>query len=698
MSFLKVAAALPVAVLAVVALSSAPAAGEQLAKLPAVNPGLGPVPPDVVRITPASTWRAFYDLASQGQFSRAAHLLDLSEVAPDSQRTVGGAVAEKLFELMQKVKVRRDAVTSDEPEGPKAGGEPVNVVVAARFEQGKWHGEIWLQRVEDSSRGESCWLFSRQTVSSVPFWYRTVIEGYQREAEAPLNAGLGPVPAEVNRGTPRVALTGLLDACRAGRFDRAAHYLDLSQIPAADQVARGQQLARRLLMVLLRSAWVDPETISDTPLGAPEIGLPEEEERFGVVKLSGGSVELKLRHRWEPDRGHVWTVAPDTVAQIDHLYERRGYGWLGDHAPVLLFAVSFAGVQLWQWLALAFGLVVGWVVSRVLGRVLLVIPRHIVNRTSTTWDDAVVEALDGPLGLALWAGLLLLLMPLIGLSPESRAVVHDVCRLLGLLGLGWFLVRLVDGGIARLSTMPGTDNEVGLGFLPVLARFSKTIIVLLVGLAALDVVGVKVMGVVAGVGLGGIALAFAAQKTLENMFGTAAIAGDRPFQVGDFVAIGSDTGTVEDVGLRSTRLRTMARTLVTIPNGVVVAGRVENFTERDRILYNPTINLTYDTTAAQMRAILEDLRSALAGNSSVHPEGQRVRFRAFAASSLDVEILCYVATREWAEYLRVAEDLNFAVADIVERNGSSFAFPTRTVHLAETGPGQVREASERGDG
>jgi MscS family membrane protein len=276
-------------------------------------------------------------------------------------------------------------------------------------------------------------------------------------------------------------------------------------------------------------------------------------------------------------------------------------------------------------------------------------------------------------------------------------VVNDLCRLLGLVGLGWFLLRLVDASIFRMRASSRPDNQVGLGFLPVLARFAKAVVVLLVGLAALDVVGVKVMGVLAGVGLGGIAIAFAAQKTLENMFGTAAIAGDRPFKVGDYVTIGKDTGTVEDVGLRSTRIRTAERTLVSIPNGVVVAGRIENFTERDRILYNPTVSLAYGASAAQLRAVLDDLRGFLASHTAVHPEEQRVRFRSFAESSLEVEIWCYVTTRDYAEYLRVVEGINFAVADIVERHGASFAFPTRTVHLIdESGvAGQVKQ--ERGD-
>lgn len=684
------AAAVGLAVVAVAVVAPARCLAEEIATRATINPGLGPLPPDIVRITPAATWRAFSDLGSRGQFSRAAHLLDLSEVAPDDQRAVGRAVAEKLYQVAEKLKVDRDAVTSDDPEGPKIGGKPVNVAVVAHFEKVPARGDIWLQRVESTSGSETCWLISRRTVSSVPFWYRAVVEGQAREKLAPLNQGLGPVPEDVSRETPRQALTGLLDACRAGRFDRAAQYLDLSELPRGEQAGRGQQVARRLLMVLLRTAWVDPETISDSPFGSPELNLPEDEERFAVVKLRDAAVELKLKHRWERGFGHVWTVAPETVAGIDSLYQKRGYGWLGDHAPVLFFSLSMGGLQLWQWLSLLVGLGLGWLASRVLGHWLLVPARHIARRTSMGWDDAAVNALDGPFGLAIWAVLLYLAMPLVGVSPEARGIVKVLCKLLGLVGVGWFLVRLADASIARVSSRTGPEDQVGLGFMPALARFVKFMIVLLVGLAALDVVGVKVMGVLAGVGLGGIAIAFAAQKTLENMFGTVAIAGDKPFQVGDYVTIGTDTGTVEDVGLRSTRLRTLARTVVSIPNGVVVAGRVENLSERDRILYNPTVSLTYGATVAQLRAILDAVKTLLATHPGVHPEGQRVHFRRFAESGLDLDLQCYVATREWVEYLRVVEEINFGIAEIVERHGSSFAFPTRTVHLVREGGGAAR--------
>lgn len=648
-----------------------------------VNAGLGTVPPDVARSSPAAAWGSFLTLASQRSWGRAAHLLDLSEVSPAGQRQVGEQVAEQLDAVLDRLKARRDAVSEESPEGPAVDGQTTGFVSALRFERGGVRGELALHRVEDAARGEKAWLFTPQTVSRVPFWYRVLVKGEAVGGREPINPGLGTPPAEVRRGTPRETLAGYFDAWHAGRFDLASHYLDLGALPVSEQAAQGARLARRLNLALLRIEWIDLEEVSNEPLGTPEAGVPDEEERFLSATVRGRNVDARLSHRWDPDLGHVWLVSRQTVGGIDRLYARHGYGWLGDHAPVAFFSVSFVGLQLWQWLAILIALGLGWLVSRWLGHWSVRLARRLAARTVVTWDDALVRALDGPAGLVVWAVVLFAVSPAIGLAPEVRTVAFTIFKLLTVTGVGWLLLRLVDTTAEHLRSA-SPENRVGVGFLPILVRFSKALVFAILALVVLDVVGINVVGVLAGLGLGGVAIAFAAQKTIENMFGAASIAGDRPFQVGDFVTIGSDSGTVEDVGFRSTRLRTLARTVVTIPNGVVAAGRVESFSARDRILYNPTIGLVYGTTAAQIRAIRDGIKRLIVEHPRVHQPDHRVRFRSFGESALNLEVLCWVATSSFEEYLEVAEELNLAIAEIVEREGSSFAFPTRTVVMQGT--------------
>jgi MscS family membrane protein len=679
----RIAAALVAALL----LSAAAGAETRydIARYEAINRGLGAPPAEVVRNSPAAAWRSFLSLAGAGKFDAAAQLLDLSETPPAQQPKVGAERAEQLERVLAVLKAREDAVTTENEAGPRIGGQATNAVIAVRFERSGISGEVRLRHTVGAAPYELAWLFSRETVASVPFWFRVLVKGEPARGAEPLDIGLGPIPDSVQRGTPREAAAGFLAACQAGRFDLASFYLDLGEIPPERQRDEGERLARRLMLTLQRTGWVDPDKLSDDPLGAPESGVPENEQLFGVVKVGHQPVELLLAHRFDAELGQVWTVSQETVAQINRLYEAHGYGWLGDHAPVALFSVSLADLQLWQWLGILVGLLVSWFVSRYLGRWAVRLLRHVVRRTVMQWDDAVVSALDGPAGFLFWAGTLVLVARWLGLTPAAWVVARYLCKLLALAGIGWFLVRLVDDGALRVRETARDRSLVG--FLPVAVRIAKAFVVALLGLAALDVIGINVMAGLGALGIGGVALAFAAQKTLENLFGTAAIAGDRPFEVGDFVAIGQDTGTVEEIGFRSTRLRTVARTRVTVPNGVIAAGRIENYTARDRILYNPVLTLVYSTNEAQLTAVIEGVKRVLGSHPKVYREEYRVRFAAFGENALRVEVWSWITTRDYLEYTAVVEELNFAIARVVREAGSDFAFPSRTVYLASVEPG-----------
>jgi MscS family membrane protein len=679
----RVAALLAAAALA--APHGAVAAQQEIARREAINPGLGALPTGAVRNSPTATWRSFLTLAQAGKFEQAASLLDLGEIAPAQQGKTGTEIAEKLYRVLQVFRARLDAVTTEDEAGPTAAGKPTNVVVAQRFERSGITGEVTLRHTLGLSPYELAWLFSRETVASVPFWYRVLVKGEAPRGAEPLDVGLGAIPSEVQRGTPREAVAGFLAACQEGRFDLASYYLDLGAIAPEHQRAEGAHLARRLMLILQRTGWVKLDALSDEPLGTSETGIPENQQLFAIVQVRQQPVELLLTHRSDAELGHVWTVSQETVAEIDGLYAAHGYGWLGDHAPLALFALSVADLQLAQWFVILVGLLASWLVSRYLARWVVRLLVRLARRTIVRWDDAVGWALNGPMTVLLSVLVMLIAARWLGLVPVGWTVVRYIAKLLALIGVGWFLVRLVDAGAEHVRETAKAGSQVGLGFLPVATRVAKIVVVLLIGLGVLDVMGINMIAGLGALGLTAAALAFAAQKTLENLFGTGAIASDRPFEVGDFVAIGEDKGTVEDIGLRSTRLRTLARTLVTIPNGLIAAGRVENYSARDSIMYNPVLALGYDTTRGQLTSVIEGINRLLRSHPKVVPETHRVRFAAFGESSLRVEIWCWTATRDYVEYTAIVEDLNFAIAEIVERTGTSFAFPTRTIRIAQGG-------------
>ncbi len=185
----------------------------------------------------------------------------------------------------------------------------------------------------------------------------------------------------------------------------------------------------------------------------------------------------------------------------------------------------------------------------------------------------------------------------------------------------------------------------------------------------------------AGLGIGGIAIAFAAQKTLENLFGGVSLLGDEVIRVGDVCRFGDKTGTVEDISLRSTRIRTPERSELSIPNGTLATMNVENLSRRDKILFTTKLGLRYETSADQLRYVLAQIRRLLYEHPKVETNGARIRFIGYDNSSLTLEVFCYVLTRDNNEFLAIQEDLLLRIMDIVEASGTGFAFPSRTVYL-----------------
>jgi MscS family membrane protein len=221
-------------------------------------------------------------------------------------------------------------------------------------------------------------------------------------------------------------------------------------------------------------------------------------------------------------------------------------------------------------------------------------------------------------------------------------------------------------------------------------RAAKVVILVLGLLTVLDVLGINVTALVAGLGVGGIAVALAAQKTVEHLFGGLTLIADQPVKVGDYCRFGDQSGTVERIGLRSTRLRTLDRTVVSVPNGDFANMRLENFAERDRIWLRATLGLRYDTTPDQLRHVLVRLRELLYAHPRVDPDPARVRFVGFGAYTLDVEIFAYVRTADINEFLGVREDLYLRIMDVVAASGTGFAFPSQTHYTSTEGVDAAR--------
>lgn len=407
-----------------------------------------------------------------------------------------------------------------------------------------------------------------------------------------------------------------------------------------------------LAALLLAAALAAPAAAQDRPAAAPAAGQADEPSRLELAAA-------RARARAEAERP---------------FFEARLPAPLREPGP--------RGLLWWQWLAfpafaalaLLAGVILAWLSLELLAR--------IAARTRTRWDDLLLGRLSGPLR-GLWAiAVFAALQPWLLLDDAPAGAVHRVLRAAAYLIFFWGGFRSVNVAFAAAADAPWTRANANLaGLLPIGRKISKAALALLGVVAVLNELGFQVASLLAGLGIGGIAVAFGAQKTIEHLFGSVAIGVDQPFRIGDMVKVEDFVGRVETIGLRSTRFRTLDRTLITIPNGRLADMRSETYAARDRIRLFVNLGLSYDTTADQMREVLSRIVAELRAHPRVHPEGISARFTQFLDSTLNVEVTAWFQTTDWDEFSDIRTEVHLQLMEIVERAGTSLAFPTRTVHL-----------------
>ena len=480
----------------------------------------------------------------------------------------------------------------------------------------------------------------------------------------------------VSNASPRAALQEFVRLSNAQDWSGAAEYL---AVPASqrDQAA---MLARHLKVVLdqrlaLNLATVSPLAVGDTTDGDAD------GDRIGVIVGAAGREEpvRMVRVNGAPSR---WVFSSGTVALIPGWYENLGAPWLREHLPAPLMREGPLHLFYWQWIGLAVALPVlvllAWLISGSLRSVLT----RLAARTATDWDDLLVEHLRGP--FRLWIGAIIA-TPLLGLLELNARVsdfTHDLTRGLVLIALFWGLLRVIRLGQRRLESAAWADGQAAQArtLVPLLGNILRVTLAIVALLVALAQFGYPVGTLLAGLGIGGIAVALAAQKTVEHLFGSVSLAADRAFRVGDWVRAGPTEGTIERIGLRSTSFRTNDRTVVRVPNGRLADERIETFGERDRLFLKTDVDLTYDTPSVTIDRIRDDLERALRAHPKIWPDAVRVHVVAFTDSAIRINVLAWFATTDWSEFLMIRHRMLLEFMRIIERNGSSFAFPSRTVY------------------
>ena len=501
----------------------------------------------------------------------------------------------------------------------------------------------------------------------------------------------GPAPSasedSLKRETPRGALLGFVTAAQAGNDKLAAEYLEW---PRARIGITREEAARELMFALNHGFEGDLERLSRAPEGSVTDGLPPEKERVGsVVLASGERVDILLNRVMDANGTGLWLIASETVADVPRLHKESGLPEIERALPRVLTRTQFGGLPLWVPLALLALLPIIFVGVRLVlgcGAWLVRSAVRLRRKAGLPWAHDAWLALAQPSAFLLTVFLHGAIGQRLGIPLYHRFLFARTITFLSLAGLVWWLWQLQGFVASRIRVYLETNNAGRAQSVYILSRRAlQGLTLIITALVTLAAFGVDLSATLAGLGIGGLALAFAAQKTLENVFAGISVLSDRSIVVGDFCQIGKYIGTVEDVGLRTMRLRTLGRTIVHVPNGTLATTEVENFSRRDKFLLLTTIGLRYETTPEQIKLVIDSIQALLAADELVEPGSQRVRFVRLGPYSLDVEIFAFLRVPDYAAYLARQESILMRVMQLVADAGTGFAFPSQTLYLNRGG-------------
>jgi MscS family membrane protein len=487
----------------------------------------------------------------------------------------------------------------------------------------------------------------------------------QLAAQVPAQTPAPESKDPLGRDTPQSAVFQFLEACHAREYSKALRYLDLRRQTPAERTKTGPDLARQL-EDLLDDTPFDIATLSRDPEGDLSDNPSATLEHLDTFHVDGKTLELLLE-RVELKAGlHIWLVSPESVAMIPAAHQLVAETPFEKKLPQQLVTFEVFDTPVWRWIALVLMGLAIWIAAGLLARLMVTVLKRM----------APAPAFRGPLRIVLAvAGFRLALLA----APPATLSDLYIQRALGLcfsLAVAWASAVLIDLAATRwYSRLDPRLHAVSYSVLPLGKQVLKLSLFLIALLSVLSVWGYNTSTILAGLGVGGLAVALAAQKTIENLFGGISVIGDRPVLVGDVCRFGDRTGTIMDIGLRSTRIRTPERTVISVPNSQFSSIPLENISGRDKILFHPTINLRRDTTSEQMLRVLSSIRELLVNHPKVEEGKIPVRFIGVGPFSLDVEVAVYIKTADYDEFLELQQDLLLKMLQAVETAGTGLAVP-----------------------
>jgi MscS family membrane protein len=454
------------------------------------------------------------------------------------------------------------------------------------------------------------------------------------------------------------------------------------------------ELAQQLYVVLNSRLPVRLNVLSDRPEGSLVNPLRPDQDIVGSINTSTGPLELMVERVNVGGPERVWLFSRATLRDIPRVYTEINLVTIDRFLPSLLTGERVFNVRLFDWLVLLVGMPLLYRLLGLLGGLLgpvFAIWRRVSGRPGGT----APQSIHGSVRLLIMAPLIRVFALNVDLPLMERQFWAVVRVGLVIVGGVWLLLlfsRFAERYVQRRVPVAHFGETVAV--LRLARRVSDVLIVCAGGLVVLSYFGVDPTAALAGLGIGGIAVALAAQKTLENVIGGFSLVFDKALRVGDVLRLGEIVGTVDQIGLRSTRIRTMDRTVLSVPNGQIATVNIETLSDRDKFWFRHVIGLRYETTPAQIRTVVSQLHGLLSSQPGADLESVRVRFLRLGSFSLDVELFAYFYASDWNRFLEIQEGLLLQAMEILHRAGTDIAFPSQTLHLTDDRGARASKAEE----
>lgn len=445
-----------------------------------------------------------------------------------------------------------------------------------------------------------------------------------------------------------------------------------------------QEIANRLRSLLEATKSVEADKFSNDPNYRNSDG---EEVVVVSSRYPGITIRKSVDDRW------MWPEA--SLRRAREIYQQINIPEWAQSLPEWTQG-SFLGLRVYQGLALLVLIAIGFITRAIISFIVANRLRKLSKKLNRPWLNPIVAAAASPGATLFMALILAIAYPRLGLPVGMTVIMSLVVRVMVAGSIVWALYHLIDVFALRWADIAaGTDTKLDDQLVPMVRKLAKILLVTSGVLIVLQNLNVNVGAMVATLGVGSIAIAFAAKDMLANFFGSIVVFVDKPFQIGDWVVVDGAEGVVEEVGFRSTRVRTFYNSLMTLPNAVFTEKKIDNYGARQYRRTFVTIGITYDTTPDQMQAFIEGIRAIIQANPYTRKDYYEVHMSGFGDSSLNVMLYFFFKTDSWSIELRERHNVFLEVMRLAQSLRIRFAFPTQTLHLDYVNqPGEPRDVPQ----